>query len=533
MPVMATRLLIVDDRPQDRFLARRALAAEFPDLVLTEAGDRAQVDAALDGSVFDAIITDYVLLWTDGLQLLDEVRQRGLETPVVMFTHTGSEEVAAAGLRAGLADYIIKTPSHYGRLAHAVRIALKNAATARSEREARLHEQEALRTAEEALRLKDDFLATLSHELRTPLNAISGWLQVIKSQPGPERLERGLTAIERNTGFLTRLIADLVDVSRIVSGTLTLQVQPTDVRKVVESVLDSVRPVVQAKRLTVEMVSPSNLDPVAVDPDRFQQMVWNLLSNAVKFTPPDGRICIRTAQDGTQVELSVSDSGPGIRAEFLPRVFDRFSQQDSGMAREHGGLGLGLAIVRHLAEMHGGSVSVDSTEGHGATFCIRVPIADPAIAAPPPPVSGVRGAQLGGVRVLVVDDDLDARDFVAKMLGDQGALVAAAGSAAEGFDVMARYRPDVLVCDIGMPNEDGLAFIARVRKNGTADIASIPALAVTAYAREQDRQQSLLAGFDSHLAKPFSAEELVSIVRRLARFKDPGRPSRSVPSPPS
>ena len=223
---MPTRLLVIDDRPQDRFLAKRALAAEFPDLILTEAGDRADFDAALESCAYDAIVTDYQLRWSDGLQILEEIRRNGLDTPVVMFTHTGSEEVAAAGLRAGLADYIIKTPTHYGRLAHAVRIAIQNATTARNERDARAREQEALRTAEEAIRLKDEFLATLSHELRTPLNAISGWLQVIKSQPVPDSMSRGLTAIERNTGLLTRLISDLVDVSRIVSGTLTLQVQP-------------------------------------------------------------------------------------------------------------------------------------------------------------------------------------------------------------------------------------------------------------------------------------------------------------------
>ena len=384
---MATRLLIIDDRPQDRFLAKRALVTEFPDLILTEAADRADFDAAMESSTYDAIVTDYQLRWSDGLQILDEIRSRDLDTPVLMFTHTGSEEVAGAGLRAGLADYIIKTPTHYGRLAHAVRIAITNATTARSERAARAREQEALRTAEEAMRLKDDFLATLSHELRTPLNAISGWLQVIKSQPVPDSMRRGLTAIERNAGLLTRLIEDLVDVSRIVSGTLTLQVQPTDVRKIVESVLDSLRPIIEAKRLAVTIDASAQLEPAAVDPDRFQQMVWNLLSNAAKFTPPDGRISVRIGRVDSMIELSVADNGPGIRTEFLPRVFDRFSQQDTGMAREHGGLGLGLAIVRHLSEMHGGSVSVTSNEGQGATFYIRVPIADARFSAGVPTVA--------------------------------------------------------------------------------------------------------------------------------------------------
>jgi PAS domain S-box-containing protein len=379
-------------------------------------------------------------------------------------------------------------------------------------------EQEALRTAGEAMRLKDEFLATLSHELRTPLNAISGWLQVIRSHAVPDSMSRGLTAIERNAGLLTRLIADLVDVSRIVGGTLTLRVQPTDVRRVLEAVLDSLRPVVETKRLSVTIEAPDELEPAAVDPDRFHQMVWNLLSNAAKFTPPNGRISVRAEPVDSMIGLSIADNGPGIRAGFLPRVFDRFSQQDAGMTREHGGLGLGLAIVRHLAEMHGGSVSVTSTEGEGATFCIRVPIADAATSAAAPTVDTGQHALLAGVHVLVVDDETDAREFVTKMLQDQGAVVTAAESAAEGFEVLARAVPDVLLCDVGMPTEDGLTFIGRIRQSDRASVASVPAVAVTAYAREQDRQQALRAGFHSHLAKPFSAHELVSIVQRLARI---------------
>jgi signal transduction histidine kinase len=514
---MATRLLIIDDRPQDRFLARRGLAAEFPDLIATEAGDRAAFDAALESSTFDAIITDYQLRWSDGLQILDEIRHKGLDTPVVMFTHTGSEEIAAAGLRAGLADYIIKTPTHYGRLAHAVRIAIANATAARSEREARIREQEALRTAEDALRVKDEFLATLSHELRTPLNAITGWLQVIQSQPVPDSMSRGLAAIERNAGLLTRLIADLVDVSRIVSGTLTLHVQPTDVRRVLEAVLESLRPVVESKQLSVTIDAPADLEPAAVDPDRFHQMVWNLLSNAAKFTPARGRINVRAGQAGSMIELAIADNGPGIRAEFLPHVFERFSQQDAGMTREHGGLGLGLAIVRHLAEMHGGRVSVTSVEGEGATFCIRVPVADAGVSAASPTADALQHSLLAGVHVLVVDDETDAREFVAKMLEDQGAVVTEAESAAKGFELLARAVPDVLLCDVGMPTEDGLAFIERIRQSDRASVASVPALAVTAYAREQDRDRALRAGFHSHLAKPFSAQALVAIVRHLAR----------------
>jgi signal transduction histidine kinase len=225
-------------------------------------------------------------------------------------------------------------------------------------------------------------MATLSHELRTTLNAISGWLQIIRSHPDPERHDRGLTAIERNTALLTRLIADLVDMSRIVTGTLTLQVQPTDVRKVVDAALDSMRPAMQAKHLQVEVIGPASLDPIAADPDRLQQVVWNLLSNAVKFTPDGGYITVGVRRLDSMVELSVADTGRGIGADFLPRVFDRFSQQDAGTTREYGGMGLGLAIVRHLTEMHGGSVTVTSAPGKGSTFTVRIPLAGPAGARP-------------------------------------------------------------------------------------------------------------------------------------------------------
>jgi len=518
---MATRVLVIDDRPQDRFLARRALAAEFDDLDLTEIRDQQELDDALAHGAADVIVTDYQLRWTDGLQVLAAVRGKDLDVPVVMFTHTGSEEVAAAGLRAGLADYIIKTPTHYRRLGHAVRIAMQNAAAARNERTARAREREALRTAEEALRLKDEFLATLSHELRTPLNAISGWLQIIRrSQPDPARIERGLVAIERNTALLTRLIADLVDVSRIVTGTLTLHVRPTDVRPVVEAALDSVRPAAQAKQLEIEIEDRLGLEPVAADPDRLQQIVWNLLSNAVKFTPAGGRITIGLAPADSMIEISVADTGPGIRPEFLSHAFERFSQQDAGMTREYGGMGLGLAIVRHLSEMHGGSAAVVSAIGEGARFTVRIPVATEQTPKQVAATANEPRLQLSGIHVLVVDDDADAREIAGRMLEDEGAAVTTARSAAEAYDMLAHGRPDVLVCDLGMPDEDGLAFIARVRSHGDPAVAAIPALAVTAYAGDPDRARALHAGFHAHLPKPVDAGDLVARVRHLAQVND-------------
>jgi PAS domain S-box-containing protein len=378
-----------------------------------------------------------------------------------------------------------------------------------------LRERDARRHAEEADRLKDEFLATLSHELRTPLTTITGWLQIIDLDRGQGRLERGLDAIHRNTTLLTRLIADLVDVSRIVTGTLTLQVQPTDVARVVDAALDSVRQDVQIKELQVVVNAAPDVEPIAADPDRLQQVVRNLLSNAVKFTPAGGRISIGARRQGSMVELSVADTGSGIRPEFLPHVFDRFSQQDGGKSRQHGGMGLGLAIVRHLVDMHAGTVRVSSVEGKGTTFTVTLPVSMDAArtenAAPATPKH-----QLVGVHVLVVDDDVDSREVMARILEDQGATVATAASAAEAYELLLRARPHVLVCDIGMAHEDGLSFIRRLRRDANRSIAQVPALAVTAFARDFDRQQSEHAGFQSHVAKPFESAELVGIVRRLA-----------------
>ncbi len=514
---MPTRVVLIDDNPQDRLLAKRALAAEFPDLDVTEVRDQPEFDQVVRRLDADVIVTDYQLRWTDGLKVLAAVRQGGGDMPVVMFTHTGSEEIAAEGLRAGLADYIIKTPTHYGRLAHAVHLAIRNAVAARNERDARVREREALRTAEEALRVKNEFLATLSHELRTPLNAISGWVQIVKSIPEPDRINRGLIAIERNTAALQRLIEDLVDMSRMVTGRLTLQVRPTDIRKVVDAALDAVRPAAHVKRVAIHLTAPAILEPVAADPDRLQQIAWNLLSNAVKFTPDGGRVDIDLRAAGSSIELVVADTGPGIRADFLPRVFEPFAQQDAGTTRAHGGLGLGMAIVRHLVEAHAGSVSVTSTEGEGAVFTVRIPLAETLADGDESSPSKASRARLDGVSVLVVDDDADAREVLGQTLEDEGAVVTLACSAAEAYEQLTTHVPDVLVCDIGMPGEDGLTFIGRVRADCRMDLASVPAVAVTAYARDQDRLRTLEAGFQFHLTKPVAATELVGTVGFLAK----------------
>ncbi|MFP2900977.1 PAS domain S-box protein [Corallococcus sp. 4LFB] len=402
---------------------------------------------------------------------------------------------------------------------------------AEMEREALLSRESAARKeAEEANQLKDEFLATVSHELRTPLTAILGWVQLLRTGHLPEsRRERALETMERNARAQGQLIEDLLDVSRIVSGKLKLDVAPVDLSRVVQQALESVRPAADARGIQVRAtVEPSS--SVMGDTHRLQQVVWNLLSNAVKFTPRGGDVRLVVARRNSSVELTVEDTGQGIPAAFLPHVFERFRQADSGTTRKTGGLGLGLSIVRHIVEMHGGTASAASEgEGRGATFTVRLPLSvtqprDPALPpSPRPPVPGrapTSPPELGGVKVLVVDDEEDARELLRTLLEDSGAHVATAGSAAEGLQVLQVEHPDVLVSDIGMPGTDGYGFIEQVRALPDERGGRTPAVAITAYARSEDRTRVLRAGFQSHVPKPVEPGELLAVLASLAgRFQ--------------
>jgi PAS domain S-box-containing protein len=387
----------------------------------------------------------------------------------------------------------------------------------------RIHDAErrARSEAEAANRAKDDFLATLSHELRTPLNAILGWSRMLREgrlQPG--QTTRALEVIERNALAQSQLISDLLDVSRIITGRVRLEMLSVDLPAVVEAAVDAIRPAAEAKGIRLDVEIEPDLGTVQGDPARLQQVLWNLVSNAVKFTPREGVIRVRAARRGSQVELGVSDTGVGIAPEALPYVFDRFHQADSTTTRLHGGLGLGLAIVRHLVELHGGTVHATSEgEGRGASFTVRIPFrgavakpagvaaaaVGPARAAGPPP-------SLAGLRVLVVDDEPDARELLAAILDRAGAEVRVAASADEALTALEPAPADVIVSDIGMPDTDGYAMIRAIR---TRQIAT-PALALTAYARYEDRQQALGAGFQAFVAKPVDPRELVRLVAALA-----------------
>ncbi len=380
----------------------------------------------------------------------------------------------------------------------------------------------------ESNRLKDEFLATLSHELRTPLNAILGWTQMLRTAPASEAdVQHGLEVVERNVRAQSRLIEDLLDVSRITSGKLRLNVRPMDITPVIEGALESAKPAAEAKRITLESDVPENPGGITGDPDRLQQVVWNLLSNAIKFTPAGGTVRVDVSRPPGRVVIRVSDTGKGINPSFLPYVFDRFRQADSSTTRSHGGLGLGLSIVRHLVELHGGSVSADSAgEGRGSTFTVDLPERAPMpLAAPSPrPSNGNRvhspepekTFDLAGLRILAVDDEPDARELIRHVLTRTRATVTVAASVAEALDVFNRQPPDVLVSDIGMPEADGYSLIHAVRRRPDPHSANVPAIALTAYVREDDRAKMLAAGFTAHVPKPVEPAELIRVISHIS-----------------
>ncbi len=388
--------------------------------------------------------------------------------------------------------------------------------------------QHARRDAEAANRLKDEFLATMSHELRTPLNAILGWASLLRrGARDAEGLERGLATIERNALAQARLIEDVLDVSRIISGKLRLDVRRVDLIAIANAAADVVRPAAAARRvrLSVEPGPEPTVDLVG-DADRLQQVVWNLLSNAVKFTPSDGAVSLHIERRGSAVRLIVSDTGAGIAPEHLPFIFERFRQVDSSTTRKYGGLGLGLAIVRHLVELHGGSVSASSAGvGHGAMFTVDLPVR-PLHSEPPETTMGHTAqpsAELSsaltlllGVKILVIDDDEDSRLLLQTALEGAGAWVRLADSAANAFSFLEQQRVDIVISDIGMPEEDGISLIRRLR--AVPVLQHLPAVALTAYARGEDVTRALEAGFQRHVSKPANIVELARTVAELVEY---------------
>ncbi len=397
---------------------------------------------------------------------------------------------------------------------------------AAKQREELLEAERAARTAAERVSLmKDEFLANVSHELRTPLNAILGWAHILASRKSDgDDLKQGLETISRNAKLQAQLIEDLLDMSRIVSGKVRLDVQQTDLAKVVEQAVSTVRPSAEAKGIRLRQIVDPLIGPVTGDPNRLQQVVWNLLANAVKFTSRGGTVDVLLQRVNSHLEITVHDSGVGIKPEFLPHVFERFQQADSSTTRVFSGLGLGLAIVKQLVELHGGTVAARSAgEGQGATFVVVLPLAPvrdeqqrehPGTALRSTAES--EGVDLSGVKVLVVEDEADARALIQRVLVQRKADVRTAAGATAALELIERYKPDVLVSDIGMPEMDGYQFIRQVRRLGSEEGGRTPAVALTAFARSEDRTRAMLAGYQMHLSKPIEPQELVAAVRSLA-----------------
>jgi signal transduction histidine kinase/ActR/RegA family two-component response regulator len=460
--------------------------------------------------------------------------------PLVVLTSGGNDAPPNLTTLKALADAgnvtLIERPTRVITLVSALHAALR---ARRRQYEVREHLLAQKRTEEEralllaeaeaANRTKDEFLATMSHELRTPMTAILGWAQMLRSNTLNEAdFERALEIVERNAQAQNKLIEDLLDISRIITGKLRLDVRPVDLAGVAAAVVEALRPTAEVKAIRLQSLLDPQAGPVSGDADRLQQVIWNLLSNAIKFTPKGGRVQVRLERVNSHVEIVVSDSGKGIGAEFLPYVFERFRQADSTSTRKHGGMGLGLSIVRQLVELHGGTVGVESAgAGQGATFIVQLPLMvmhrqpSPAADARRHPTAGGNGLSydcppsLKGLRVLVVDDEPDTRRLLRTVLEQCGSEVTTAGSAAEAIAAFIQSKPDILISDIGMPEEDGYELIGKLRAAEAGHSVRIPAIALTAYARVEDRIRALNAGFQVHVPKPIEPVELLAVVASL------------------
>ncbi|MGB6450734.1 MAG: response regulator [Steroidobacteraceae bacterium] len=551
------RVLIVDDLPEKLLVYRTVLEELDADLVVARSGTEALKRVLTDD--FAVILLDVNMPGMDGLETASLVRRykRSQRTPIIFITAYADEMQTSRGYELGAVDYILSPVipevlrskvrvfidlyRAHSELAESYQALEQRVAErtrelresnerlqaeiverrrAESDREALLAREQVLRAeAEELSRLKDEFLATMSHELRTPLNAIFGWITLLRTRRLDEPTEeRALETIERNARAQKRLIEDLLDVSRVVTGKVTLELAAVDPRRIIEASIETMLPAAQAKGIGLDPVLDAGVGLLRGDSARLQQTVCNLLSNAIKFTPMGGRVEIFLSRRDGKAEITVRDSGQGIKPEFLPYVFDRFRQEDGSISRRHGGLGLGLAIVRHLVELHGGTVSAMSEgEGHGATFIIRVPIRQTEVErAPEPPPAASRMPRLAGVHVLVVDDDPGAREVIAHILHGLGARVSLAGSGPAALTLLFERRPNVLIADLGMPEMDGYALIEQIRALDPHLGGRVPAVAVTAYASAQDRLRALHAGYQNHIAKPVEPEELAAVITSLA-----------------
>ena len=567
-------ILLVDDHDENLLALEAILTDESYNLVRARSGRSALREVLARD--FAIILLDVAMPDLDGYETASLIRQRerSRDTPIIFLTANYRTDMHVfRGYSVGAVDYIFKPFSPeilkskvavfvelynkrealkrhseaiqraHDELEDRVRARTREIATANEALHAEIAERKRIEQerlellerermaraeAESVNRLKDEFLATLSHELRTPLNAILGWSHLLTSgKANAATSQRAVSVIRNNAMAQSQLIEDILDVSRIISGKLRLNLAAVSLIEVIDAALDSVSPAAEAKGIAIER-HLEDLDPIAGDRDRLQQVFWNLLSNAVKFTPRDGRVTVRLRRQGQDAVVSVEDDGIGINPDFLPYVFDRFRQADGSATRRHGGLGLGMAIVRYLVELHGGTVRAESEgENRGATFTAALPIRtpeaiEPLVAEPEDvlvPAHDAPRPQLDGLRILVVDDDGDSRGFLATLLEDHGAEVLAAGSTVQALELFRHQRVDVLVSDIAMPGQDGYDLIHRVRGLPAERGGLTPAVALTAYVRIEDQRAALGAGFQRHMRKPVDVDDLLAVVAELAAMK--------------
>ncbi len=537
-------VLVVDDTPAN-LVAMQAVLQPLG-VRIVEARTGVEAIEAVEREDFAVVLLDVQMPGMDGFEVARRMRASpgGAEVPIIFLTAIHrEEEYARRGYASGAADYLTKpldpdvlrarVKAFVALFRQRERLRERQVGERTRERDEALQrlaallesERTARRDAEIANRAKDEFLATVSHELRTPLNAILGWATIARGYVQSAEGERALTVIERNARAQMRIIEDVLDVGRMTSGGLRLEVSETQVRDAVDDALLAIGPAAESKGVRVTVTAAPATVPVVADPERLRQIVWNLLSNAVKFTAGGGSVEVSTRQDDRYVEIRVQDDGVGIDPEFLPHVFEPFRQADSSTARRHGGLGLGLAIVHRLVEAHGGTIEAQSELGKGSSFTVRLPLrATPTTAmkvATPRPTAR-NGAPSGpsridGLEVLLVDDDEDSRDLIALMLEDAGAKVARASSAAEALELLGLGAPDVIVSDIGMPDVDGYALVRQIRSLPSDGGGTVPAIALTAYARSVDGDRALAAGFQAHVTKPVDPDTLTAAVARLTR----------------
>ncbi|MEG5172715.1 response regulator [Microcoleus sp. B3-D7] len=453
----------------------------------------------------ERVVTDWLAWIKESQEYSNEFRLAGSET--VRWVHVQSSPMFSD---------LGKLIGHVGTVRD-----VTDRKQAEEERGRLLREQVARQEAERANQMKDEFLAILSHELRTPLNAILGWSRLLRTKKfDQDTIEKALETIERNAKSQSQLIEDILDVSRILRGKLNLNKHPIRLESAINLAIDSLQPLAEEKSIVLELTCSPNVGEVIGDFDRLQQIVWNLLSNAIKFSPQEGKVQVRLESVGNEAQIEIIDSGIGIAADFLPYVFDRFRQADSSTTRSYGGLGLGLAIVRHLVELHGGKVYAENNPGEGAKFTVALPLAQRNALAADDDWSSLNDATevlptLANLQLLVVDDDDDTREFLIALLEDEGAIVRSAASVAGALAALESYWPDLLLSDIGMPEADGYELIARVREMELLRGGKMPAIALTAYAREEERQQALEAGFQMHLSKPVDINKLIATIANL------------------